>query len=342
MPRRCRAHGVGARPRWRSKPMCADEASCRALIATISRTPLGRLDILVNNAGTAYRKPPQDYTLADWQRVIDVNLTGAFVCAHAAYPHMVRAGGGKIINIGSMLSIFATSYAVAYAASKGGIVQMTKALRVRLGQGQHPGQRDPAGLDRYRVHPHCAARGAGAPRARARAHAGRPLGQPGRSLRSSRSSLPAPRRVSSPGPRFRDSSSAAFRRKAEFCACPGKVATGFPNRTCANQRFAAHPDRNLIGIGLSSRGRDPPAACKRRPSGSAPRLSTNSARDELVALRVQAADMRQHDDALRAPERMLRRQRLLAEHIEHRAGDRSWPSAPRSDRRPPPAGRGRS
>jgi 2-deoxy-D-gluconate 3-dehydrogenase len=104
-----------------------DEASCRALIAR-SVERLGRLDILVNNAGTAYRKPPQDYTLADWQRVIDVNLTGAFVCAHAAYPHMVRAGGGKIINIGSMLSIFATSYAVAYAASKGGIVQMTKAL----------------------------------------------------------------------------------------------------------------------------------------------------------------------------------------------------------------------
>src|SRR5262245_60781102 len=104
-----------------------DEASCRALIAQ-SAERLGRLDILVNNAGTAHRRPPQDYTLADWQRVIDVNLTGAFVCAHAAYPHMVRAGGGKIINIGSMMSIFGTSYAVAYAASKGGIVQMTKAL----------------------------------------------------------------------------------------------------------------------------------------------------------------------------------------------------------------------
>ena len=104
-----------------------DEASCRALIAR-SVERLGRLDILVNNAGTAYRRQPQDYTLADWQRVLDVNLTGAFVCAHAAYPHLVRAGGGKIINIGSMLSIFAASFAVAYAASKGGIVQMTKAL----------------------------------------------------------------------------------------------------------------------------------------------------------------------------------------------------------------------
>jgi 2-deoxy-D-gluconate 3-dehydrogenase len=105
----------------------ADEAACRALIAqTVDR--LGRLDILVNNAGVQNRKQPQDYTLAEWQRIIDVNLTGAFACAHAAYPHMVRAGGGKIINIGSMLSIFGASFAVPYAASKGGIVQMTKAL----------------------------------------------------------------------------------------------------------------------------------------------------------------------------------------------------------------------
>ena len=105
----------------------ADEASCRALIEQ-SVDRLGRLDILVNNAGVQNRKQPQDYTLAEWQRIIDINLTGAFACAHAAYPHMVRAGGGKIINIGSMLSIFGASFAVAYGASKGGIVQMTKAL----------------------------------------------------------------------------------------------------------------------------------------------------------------------------------------------------------------------
>ena len=105
----------------------ADEAACRALaVRTVEQ--LGRLDVLVNNAGTANRKQPQDYTLADWQHVIDVNLTGAFLCAQAAYPHMVRAGGGKIINIGSMLSIFGASFAAPYAASKGGIVQMTKAL----------------------------------------------------------------------------------------------------------------------------------------------------------------------------------------------------------------------
>jgi 2-deoxy-D-gluconate 3-dehydrogenase len=73
------------------------------------------------------RKQPEAYTLAEWNKVIDTNLTGAFLCAHAAYPHMKSGGGGKIVNIGSMLSIFGTSFAAAYAASKGGIVQMTKA-----------------------------------------------------------------------------------------------------------------------------------------------------------------------------------------------------------------------
>ena len=102
------------------------EASCRAMVeSTVQR--FGRLDILVNNAGTTIRKQPQALTLAEWNEVMETNLTGAFVCAHAAYPHM-RRGGGKIINIGSMLSIFGAAYAAPYAASKGAIVQMTKAL----------------------------------------------------------------------------------------------------------------------------------------------------------------------------------------------------------------------
>jgi 2-deoxy-D-gluconate 3-dehydrogenase len=90
----------------------------------------GRLDILVNNAGSTVRKAPQDCTLDDWSRVMDVNLTSAFLCARAAYPLMVKAGGGKIINIGSILSIFGAPYAPAYCASKGGIVQLTKSLAV--------------------------------------------------------------------------------------------------------------------------------------------------------------------------------------------------------------------
>jgi 2-deoxy-D-gluconate 3-dehydrogenase len=104
-----------------------EESVCRALMQT-AVSEFGRLDILVNNAGIAIRKQPEAYSLAEWHEVMDTNLTSAFACASAAYPHMVSAGGGKIINIGSMLSIFGASFAVAYGASKGGMVQMTKGL----------------------------------------------------------------------------------------------------------------------------------------------------------------------------------------------------------------------
>ncbi len=104
-----------------------EEESCRALIAETVKAH-GRLDILVNNAGINIRKAPEEYTLAEWHKVMDSNLTSAFLCSHAAYPEMKKGGMGKIINIGSMLSIFGASFAMAYAASKGGMVQMTKAM----------------------------------------------------------------------------------------------------------------------------------------------------------------------------------------------------------------------
>jgi 2-deoxy-D-gluconate 3-dehydrogenase len=103
------------------------EASCRALIDQTVKAH-GRLDILVNNAGMSIRKQPEQYTLAEWHTVLDSNLTSAFLCSHAAYPAMKQAGAGKIINIGSMMSIFGAPFATAYAASKGGMVQMTKSL----------------------------------------------------------------------------------------------------------------------------------------------------------------------------------------------------------------------
>ena len=105
----------------------ADPASCRAMVGeTVSRW--GRLDILVNNAGMSIRKPPETYTVEEWQQVLNVNLTGAFVLCQAAYEQMKPRGGGKIINIGSMMSIFGGAYAAPYSSSKGGIVQMTKSL----------------------------------------------------------------------------------------------------------------------------------------------------------------------------------------------------------------------
>lgn len=104
-----------------------DEAQCRRMVED-AVSQLGRLDILVNNAGINIRKAPQEYALAEWRQVIDANLTATFVCAQAAYPVMTAAGSGKIINIGSMLSIFGAAFAPAYGASKGGVVQLTKAL----------------------------------------------------------------------------------------------------------------------------------------------------------------------------------------------------------------------
>jgi 2-dehydro-3-deoxy-D-gluconate 5-dehydrogenase len=104
----------------------ASEASCRTLVDNAAARH-GRLDILVNNAGTTIRKSPDALTVVEWRSVIDTNLTSAFVCSHAAYPHLRKAGHGKIINIGSMMSIFGASYAPAYAASKGGIVQFARA-----------------------------------------------------------------------------------------------------------------------------------------------------------------------------------------------------------------------
>ena len=103
------------------------EKSCRGLIAD-TMTAHGRLDILVNNAGMSIRKQPEHYTLDEWHTVLDSNLTSAFLCSHAAYPAMTQGGGGKIVNIGSMMSIFGAPFAAAYAASKGGMVQMTKAM----------------------------------------------------------------------------------------------------------------------------------------------------------------------------------------------------------------------
>jgi 2-deoxy-D-gluconate 3-dehydrogenase len=103
-----------------------DKSAVAAMIARVGGE-FGRIDILVNNAGINIRKPPQALEIAEWDRVIATNLTSAFLCSQAVHPAMKQAGGGKIINIGSMMSIFGASFAPAYAASKGGIVQFTRA-----------------------------------------------------------------------------------------------------------------------------------------------------------------------------------------------------------------------
>ena len=102
-----------------------DKPAVEAMAELVARE-LGQIDILVNNAGINIRRPPQALSLEEWDCVIRTNLTSAFLCSQAVYPAMKAAGGGKIINIGSMMSIFGASFAPAYAASKGGIVQFTR------------------------------------------------------------------------------------------------------------------------------------------------------------------------------------------------------------------------
>ncbi len=103
------------------------EEDVRSTVQLVVET-FGRLDILVNNAGTAMRKKPQDYTLEEWDQIMHVNLRSAFLCSREVYPHMKDHGGGKIINIGSMTSIFGSDWAASYSASKGGLVQLSRSL----------------------------------------------------------------------------------------------------------------------------------------------------------------------------------------------------------------------
>ena len=99
-------------------------------LATNTVSAYGKIDILVNNAGTNIRKRPEDYSLAEWDSLMNTNLRSAFMCSNAVYPHMKQSNAGKIINIGSMLSIFGSSYASVYSTTKGGLVQLTKSLAV--------------------------------------------------------------------------------------------------------------------------------------------------------------------------------------------------------------------
>lgn len=94
----------------------------------------GRLDILVNNAGVQTWKPLLDLTEAEWDRVIDTNLKGCFLCTQAAARIMKDSGGGAIVNIGSGCNKVAFPNLVDYTASKGGIEQLTKVAAVELGK----------------------------------------------------------------------------------------------------------------------------------------------------------------------------------------------------------------
>lgn len=88
----------------------------------------GKINILVNNAGVNIRKPPEEYSVEEWDWILNTNLRGAFLCAKIVYPSMKATGGGKIINIGSMTSLFGMGRVTAYACSKMGILSLTYSL----------------------------------------------------------------------------------------------------------------------------------------------------------------------------------------------------------------------
>lgn len=111
----------------------ASPESVRRMVGNTVDT-FGRVDILVANAGTTIRKAPEEYTLEEWSLVLDVNLRGSFLCAQAVHAPMKTAGGGKIVTIGSMTSIFGAPFSAPYSASKGGVVQLTKALATAWAQ----------------------------------------------------------------------------------------------------------------------------------------------------------------------------------------------------------------
>lgn len=125
------AASVGGKAMFISTDVTSQD-SCQAMVKGAEER-FGRVDILVNNAGIMRASRAEDLKLADWQAVLDINLTGAFLCAQAAYPAMLRRKGGKIINLGSLASNFGTAAGAAYACSKGGILQLTRSLAVSWG-----------------------------------------------------------------------------------------------------------------------------------------------------------------------------------------------------------------
>ena len=112
----------------------ADENAVAALVKR-SMSEFGRLDVLVNNSGIAGPTgPATELKLADWQRTLDVNLTGALLCAKHAAPHMITRRAGRVINITSVAGLIGYAFRTPYAASKWGLIGLTRSLALELGE----------------------------------------------------------------------------------------------------------------------------------------------------------------------------------------------------------------
>ena len=110
-----------------------DEDAVNAMVAQIEKE-VGFIDILVNNAGIIKRIPMHELSVEDWKRVVDIDLTGPFICAKAVIPSMINKGHGKIINICSMMSELGRETVSAYAAAKGGLKMLTRNICAEYGQ----------------------------------------------------------------------------------------------------------------------------------------------------------------------------------------------------------------
>jgi 3-oxoacyl-[acyl-carrier protein] reductase len=111
-----------------------DAAAVEAAVRNALKA-MGRIDVLVNNAGIAGKNlPTVDYPVEEWERVLRVNLTSQFLCCRAVAPHMVKAGYGRIVNIASIAGKEGNPNAVAYSASKAGVISLTKSLGKELAQ----------------------------------------------------------------------------------------------------------------------------------------------------------------------------------------------------------------
>ncbi|MBC7293536.1 MAG: glucose 1-dehydrogenase [Thermoleophilia bacterium] len=111
-------------------PVAADVSQLEAVADMVSTVlaAWGKIDILVNNAGTAVTKRAEDLTVEEWHQVLDTNLTGVFLCCQTVGRHMIMRRTGKIINVGSVLAFVAERQVLPYCASKGGVLQLTRAL----------------------------------------------------------------------------------------------------------------------------------------------------------------------------------------------------------------------
>lgn len=128
------AQGVAARHGRRGLGVNADVTRPEEIAALVERAEreLGGIDILINNAGVNVRLPTTELPLSEWQRVVDINLTGPFICSKAVIPGMVRKGWGRILHISSILGLVGLGGRPPYTATKGGLILLTKTQALEL------------------------------------------------------------------------------------------------------------------------------------------------------------------------------------------------------------------